>query len=162
MLRPDADGFNRYALLPILSAILYSFAMILTRTKCQNENPMVLSLVLNLTFIVMGAAASLGLQAMDLSAPEMAANSFMLGGWIGLGPIEWAALTILAAAILAGSIFTALAYQSASSLTVSTFDYSYLAFSIMWGIIFFAEVPDLLTVIGIIMIAMAGLIAVRK
>jgi drug/metabolite transporter (DMT)-like permease len=136
--------------------------MILTRTKCQNENPMVLSLLLNITFIVMGGVVSLGLQAADLSGQEMATNTFMLGDWINLGFREWIALIVLAAAILIGSIFTALAYQSASSSTVSTFDYSYLAFGIMWGLIFFTEVPDLLTVTGIVMIASAGLIAVRK
>jgi drug/metabolite transporter (DMT)-like permease len=162
MLRPDTDGFNRYALLPIMSAILYSLAMILTRTKCQNENPMVLSLVLNSTFIVMGGVASLGLQASNISAPEVAANTFLLGDWVGLGLKEWVALSTLAVAILIGSTFTAIAYQSAPSSTVSTFDYTYLAFSIMWGFIFFVEVPDLLTVLGIAMIAAAGLIAVRK
>ena len=162
MLRPDASGFNLYALLPIISAILYSLAMILTRTKCQNENPLVLSLALNATFIALGAAASVGLLAANLGVAETAANTFMLGGWISLGAREWLALAVLAVAILVGSTFTALAYQSAPSSTVSTFDYTYLAFSIMWGFIFFVEVPDLLTITGIAMIAMAGLIAVRK
>ncbi len=162
MLRPDADGFNRYALLPILSAILYSLAMILTRTKCATENPMVLSLVLNLTFIVLGGLASLGLLVLDTSPQDVAANTFLMGDWIGLGPKQWLALSILAAAILIGSTFTAIAYQSAPSSTVSTFDYTYLAFSIMWGVVFFAEMPDLLTVFGIAMIAAAGLMAVRK
>jgi LPXTG-motif cell wall-anchored protein len=32
----------------------------------------------------------------------------------------------------------------------------------MWGVVFFAEMPDLLTVFGIAMIAAAGLMAVRK
>jgi len=162
MLRPDADGFNAYALLPILSAILYALAMILTRTKCRGESPYILSAALNLMFIVIGLIASISLAVAGPGIDTVAANSFLLGGWIGLGGRELIALLALAAAILIGSIFVAIAYQSAPPSTVATFDYSYLVFSVMWGIIFFAEVPDILTVVGIAMIAAAGIIAVRR
>jgi drug/metabolite transporter (DMT)-like permease len=40
ILKPDASGFNVYALLPLASAILYALAMILTRTKCRGESPL--------------------------------------------------------------------------------------------------------------------------
>lgn len=162
MLRPDADGFNAYALLPVLSAILYALAMILTRTKCRGESPYVLSAALNLMFIVIGLIASVSLAVAGLDADTVAANRFLLAGWIGLGGREFIALVALAAAILIGSIFAAIAYQTAPSSTVATFDYSYLVFSVMWGIVFFAEVPDTLTIVGIAMIAAAGIFAVRR
>jgi uncharacterized membrane protein len=38
ILKPEADGFNGYALLPLVSAVLYALAMILTRAKCREEN----------------------------------------------------------------------------------------------------------------------------
>lgn len=162
MLRPSAEGFNAYALLPMLAAILYALAMILTRTKCQKESPFVLSAALNATFILFGAVVSVGLLIADPSAAQVSANTFLLGGWVGIGAREVIALAVLAAAILIGSICTAVAYQSAASSTVSTFDYSYLAFSVVWGLVFFAEIPDALTILGIAMIAMAGITAVRK
>jgi drug/metabolite transporter (DMT)-like permease len=162
MLRPSAEGFNAYALLPILAAILYALAMILTRTKCKRESPFVLSAALNATFIVFGAVVSTGLLIADPDAAQVSANTFLLGGWVGIGTREIMALAVLATAILIGSIFTAIAYQSAASSTVSTFDNSYLAFSVVWGLVFFAEIPDALTILGIAMIAMAGIIAVRK
>lgn len=131
MLRPDAGGFNTFALLPIVAAILYAFAMILTRTKCQNESPLILSVTLNLMFIVTGVAASIILAALNLDAVTVSKNPFLLSDWIVLGSTETIALIVLAMAILIGSIFAAVAYQSASSSTVSTFDYTYLAFSVM-------------------------------
>jgi drug/metabolite transporter (DMT)-like permease len=162
MLRPSAEGFNAYALLPIVAAILYALAMILTRTKCQKESPFVLSAALNATFILVGGTVSAGLLIANLDVAQISANAFLLGGWVSTGLREIMALAVLASAILIGSIFTAVAYQSASSSTVSTFDYSYLAFSVMWGLVFFAEIPDALTILGIAMIALAGMIAVRK
>ena len=56
ILKPQGVDFNLYALLPLNSAVLYAFAMILTRTKCRDESPLVLSLSLNVTFIVIGCA----------------------------------------------------------------------------------------------------------
>lgn len=162
MLRPDAEGFNTFALLPILAAVLYALAMILTRTKCQHESPLVLSAALNVMFIVIGGIASIGLAVADLSPATVSKNVFLLGHWTDPGARELVALAVLAAAILIGSIGAAIAYQSASSATVATFDYSYLPFSVMWGIVVFAEVPDTLTMIGIAMIATAGIISVRR
>ena len=54
ILKPQADDFNAYALLPIISAILYALAMIITRTKCRNENVLVLSIALNVSMSALG------------------------------------------------------------------------------------------------------------
>lgn len=162
ILRPDAGGISVYALLPVLAAILYALAMILTRTKCQQESPFILSAALNVMFVIVGLIVTVGLSFASLSPQTVSQNTFLLSGWISLGSSELIALVVLAAAILIGSIFAAIAYQSAASSTVASFDYSYLAFSVMWGVVFFAEFPDTLTIIGILMIASAGIIAVRS
>ena len=44
ILQPASKDFSWYALLPILSAILYALAMILTRTRCRAVHPLMLSL----------------------------------------------------------------------------------------------------------------------
>lgn len=79
-----------------------------------------------------------------------------------MNPAGWLAMLGLAVAALFGSVGGALAYQSGPSATVATFDYSYLAFITLWGVIFFAEIPDLWTAVGMALIAMAGIIAVRR
>lgn len=162
MLRPSAEGFNAYALMPILAAILYAIAMILTRTKCQSESPYVLSAALNVVFIVIGLVATTVLILIDLDPRIVATNSFLLSDWISLENKHVIALAVLAAAILIGSILAAFAYQSAPSSTIATFDYAYLPFSVMWGIVFFTEIPDVLSIVGIAMIAIAGILAVRS
>jgi len=162
MLRPDAHGFDAWALLPVAAAVCYTLAMILTRTRCRDEDPLILSMALNIAFIVVGGIASLVLLQMDLSPDRVAVNPFLFGGWTDLDGMSWAALAILGAAMLVGSVFAAIAYQTGASSTVSAFDYSYLAFSAVWGLLFFAETPDMLTVTGMAMIATAGIIAVRS
>lgn len=161
MLRPEVDGFNTLALLPILAAIFYAFAMIITRTKCRSEDVLVLSVALNVSFIIVGGFVSLFLAASNLNEASVLENAFLLGEWVDIGFRETIALVFLAVALLIGSIFAAVAYQSASPSTVAPFDYCYLVFSVMWGFVFFAELPDILTMTGIAMIAAAGIIAMR-
>ena len=162
MLRPQAGLFNAYALLPIGAAILYALAMILTRTKCRDENPFVLSLALNIAFCGVGAAAALVIQVWQPSASTIDVYPFLLGSWAPMGITEWLAIAVLATAILFGSVGAAIAYQAGPPSLVATFDFSYLAFAALWGLVFFAEVPDALTALGMAMIVAAGLLAIRR
>jgi drug/metabolite transporter (DMT)-like permease len=90
------------------------------------------------------------------------ANSFLLGDWTQMDVKGWLVMIVLAVVITLGSLFAAIAYQNGSSSVIASFDYSYLAFSTFWGLVFFAEAPDGLTILGMSMIAGAGLIAVRQ
>ena len=162
ILRPRADDFNGYALLPLTSAVLYAFAMILTRTKCKNENPLVLSFGLNVSMIGVGVIATLFVALWGPSSSDIEGYRFLLGRWISMGTHEWLAMGLLATAILIGSVGAAIASQAGPSSIVSTFDFSYLAFAALWGLLFFAEVPDTESVAGIVLIAIAGILAVRR
>jgi drug/metabolite transporter (DMT)-like permease len=160
--RPDADGFNAYVLLPLLAAILYAVAMILTRTKCLGEDPKILSLSLNITFIVIGIVASLLIVVLDPAESAKDTYPFLIGEWAVLDLSGWIIMSVLAVVIILGSLFAAIAYQNAPSSVVATFDYSYLAFAALWGLLVFSEVPDRFTTLGMGMIAVAGLIAIRE
>lgn len=162
ILRPQADDFNAYALLPIISAVLYALAMIITRTKCRTENALVLSLGLNVSFVSVGALAALLIGVWGSSNVDAARYPFLLGQWTAMGMNEWLAMGLLSTAIIVGSVGAAIAYQAGPSAIVATFDFSYVVFAAGWGLLFFAEVPDPITVIGIGLIVSAGMLAVRR
>lgn len=162
ILRPQAEDFNAYALLPLISAILYALAMILTRTKCKSENPLVLSLGLNVSFISVGATATLLIGLWSPSEVETQIYPFLLGRWISMGTNEWLAMSLLATAVIVGSVGAAIAYQAGPSSIVAAFDFSYVAFAAVWGLLFFAEVPEAVTIAGMVLIVGAGMLAVRR
>lgn len=162
ILKPDAGGFNGYALLPLVSAILYALAMILTRTKCRGENPLILSLGLNVSFIVVGLAATLVITALGRPANDAQGASFLFGEWSAMGATEWLSMALLAAAVIIGSVGAAIAYQVGPPATVAAFDFAYVGFAAAWGILFFAEVLDGVTIAGMVMIVVAGVLAVRR
>ena len=153
ILRPDASGFDLATLLPLLAALLYACAMVLTARKCRDDDPFALALALNVAFIVAGACLGL------FSGQE---GSFIFGPWqtLDLGLIG--VVAALAAVILVGSVGAAIAYQNGPPVTVAAFDYSYLVFSLGWGLIFFGELPTLLSLVGILIIVSAGFLSLPR
>ena len=158
ILRPKAGDFNEYAILPVFSAMLYAGAMILTRTKCRSQHPLILSLALNIAFVIVGAAAA-GLITL---LPEATREGFLLAPWTAMGWVEWRSMVLLACAILVGSVGTAIAYQKGPPAMVGAFDFAYVGFAVIWGIVFFSEVPDPISILGMALIVSAGLLSLRQ
>lgn len=158
ILRPKAGDFNLYALLPVLSAVLYALSMILTRTKCRAVNPLLLSVALNVTFIIIGTLATVSIMVFTTEPQE----GFLLAPWSDMAGAEWASMALLAAAILIGSVGAAIAYQNAAPAIVGTFDFSYVGFALLWGLVFFAEVPDLVSLVGMVLIVTAGIMSLKQ
>jgi len=153
IVRPDTSGFQAVSLLPVLAAALYASAMVLTSVKCREESPLMLALALNCAFIVAG----LGLGV--FSGHE---GSFLLGPWQTVDVQLAVIVAVLAALIRIGRIGAAIAYQTGPPATVAAFDYAYLAFSLLWGVLFFGEWPAGLSLLGIGLIAAAGLLALPR
>ncbi len=158
ILKPQTDDFNWYALLPLLSAILYALAMILTRSKCRIEHPLMLSLALNICFVCTGVLAT----AVIVTIPDESRQGFLLASWAELGFMQWLSMGLLAIVILVGSIGAAIAYQNGPSSVIGTFDFAYVGFAVLWGLILFDEIPDTLSVLGMALIVCAGVLSLRQ
>ncbi|WP_192363453.1 DMT family transporter [Mesorhizobium mediterraneum] len=158
ILRPKAEDFNAYAILPLVSAMLYAGAMILTRTRCRNQHPIVLSLALNIGFVIVGALAA----GFIMLLPDSVRQGFLLASWAAMGRAEWISMGLLAAAILIGSIGAAIAYQNGPPAMIGAFDFAYVGFAVVWGVVFFAEVPDLTSTLGMTLIVGAGILSLRQ
>ena len=158
ILRPKAGDFNWFALLPLLSAMLYALAMILTRTRCRTEHPIMLSLALNIAFIFVGTVVTI----LIVVFANESRQGFLLAPWAVMGNSQWLAMVLLAVAILIGSVGTAIAYQSGPSSMIGIFDFAYVGFAVLWGVVFFSDIPDGLSVLGMLMIVGAGVISLRQ
>lgn len=158
ILRPGLGDFNAFALLPLIAAMLYAGAMILTRTRCREASPLLLSLVLNIGFVVTGGIAAGGIALL----PAEARQGFLLAPWAGMGGAEWLSMALLAGALLIGSIGAAIAYQNGPPAVIGAFDFAYVAFAVLWGMVFFAELPDLTSALGMALIVGAGILSLRS
>ena len=71
-------------------------------------------------------------------------------------------MILLAMAILVGSIGAAVAYQNGPPAMIGAFDFAYVGFAVIWGLVFFAEVPDLTSMLGMALIVGAGILSLRQ
>ena len=55
-----------------------------------------------------------------------------------------------------------LVYQIAPPQIIRTFDYAYLVPAAIWGFVFFTEKPDALTLLGMALITVAGLLVAQR
>ena len=158
VLQPGTEDFSWFTVLPLTAALLYSLAMILTRSKCRDERPMALALSLHGGFLISGLIATVVLAVLGLTDDTKAVFPFLLDGWSPMGWTEWGLMALLAA--LSGLYMTGVAhaYQIAPPSTVATFDYGYLLSAALWGFVFFAERPNALTLTGMALITVAGLL----
>jgi len=158
IIKPGAEGVSWAIVLPLMAAAFYSVAMIITRSKCQDEAPHTLALVLHSLFLVTGVIGTVALLTIDLGADIKSASPFLLGGWTPMGEKEWGLMALLGALSAAYFLGVARAYQIAPPQIIGTFDYGYLVSAALWGYVFFSETPDAATTGGMILITLAGLL----
>lgn len=159
VVQPNGAGFNALSLIPIIAAILYAVAAVLTRAKCADEAPAALAVSLNVALVVCGGVASLWLVVFP--SEHAASYPFLFGQWSVLNMRTVGILVVMALLIVGVSIGLARAYQSPRPQVIATFDYAYLIFAAFWGYVFFREVPGLWTLSGMALIIGAGLLVLR-
>jgi drug/metabolite transporter (DMT)-like permease len=165
ILRPGAQSFEWVSVLPICAAFFYACMVLTTRKLCREEAPTTLACGTAVAFLLIGAA---GLIVMPAPEAAMAANSastlwpYLLTGWHELTTITLLAVVACSALNLAANICLARAYQTAESSWLAPYDYSYLVFAAFWGFMIWGTVPELLTVVGMVIIAAAGIFVATR
>ncbi|MCF6305089.1 MAG: DMT family transporter [Rhodobacteraceae bacterium] len=158
ILQPGTDGFLWFTLLPVLGASFLAIAMILTRSKCQQESPLILSFSLLAVFLITGLIGIVVLTILPLSSQFQSASAFVFTGWGQMGLWEWGLMAFVG--LMAVGIFSGIAraYQIAPPAIIAVFDYVYLLSATLWGFVFFAEKPGAVTLVGMGLIFFAGLL----
>ena len=158
VLRPGADTFSPAALLPVLAAMFYAVAAIVTRARCLGERPLSLALGLNVGLLVAGVLAPLIMSLAPPSAADATAHPFLFGPWAPMGIREWALMAALALLMVCFGTGVAMAYQVAPAAVIGAFDYTYVAFAVLWSYLVFGDQPDALAVAGMALIAIGGVL----
>lgn len=161
IVKPNNIGFSVYILLPLIAAFLFAVAMIITRTKCRNEHPYVLALNMNILFFLTGLIVTMFIHFTG-GIDEATVSSFFGGPWKIMALKEWIAIAVLAGIMLFVSVGGCIAYQVGRPSVVATFSFSYVPFAAIWGILLLGETPTLTTLLGIVLIMVAGILTVWR
>lgn len=138
IIRPGADDFDWTMLLPLGLVTCNAWFQTLTSRLARTEDPVTMHFY---TGWVGALIASLALPFVWVS----------LESWT-----LWAALLLMGVMATVGHFMLILAYQRAPAATLTPYLYAQIAFAMLGGWVVFSHVPDGLSLIGIVMIAVCG------
>lgn len=161
IVKPGAEGFQLAALLPVLGALGYAISMVVARPMGRTETAAAMAFWGNNCFLICALALSAvygsGAYA-DTANPSMA---FLTRGWID-PPLRDLALMSSCGIIAAiGLTLLTYAYRIAPSAAVAPFEYTFMFWGLLWGWLFWGDLPDSYGWLGIAIIIGAGLYVIR-
>lgn len=139
IVRPGPEGFNSWALLPLLSVVFVTIRELSTRFIAPATNSAVVTLV---TQVVVTVACGL------LSASEV---------WQPMTAMEFGLIAVAGLSCIFGVQFSIDAMRHGDISLVAQFRYSTIPLAIGLGWIIWGDVPDLLTLIGIAVVVGSGI-----
>jgi drug/metabolite transporter (DMT)-like permease len=138
VMRPGSGVFTPAALLPLAAAACYSGYALLTRRVGSDEDVWTSLFYTGLVgTILLSLAVPFQWQSPDLDDASLMAVIALVG--------------------TVGQLALIRAFSRGEAAMLAPFSYTGLAFAALWGLLFFAEVPDVWTICGSLLIAGAGL-----
>ena len=157
ILNPDFSNFDYMSLTPILCAFCYSLSMIIIKITSEKDNVYTQTFTFYIGAIIISTIFYFIISDGKYDTVDHPASQFIFREWFT--DLENSILLMIATGFTASLAFvlTFSAYRVASPAVVSPFEYSILIWSSLSGWFFFNEIPDLKTLVGMILIVCGGI-----
>lgn len=157
ILRPGADAFQNAAILPVIAAFAYACMQIMTRRLGITERASTMAFYIQLTFVVSSSLIGLGLGDGRYSGTGDASLDFLTREWISPETGDVIIMVLVGFMSATGGYFISQAYRMSEATFVAPFEYFAMPFTVLWSFLVFAELPDAVSWLGIVLIIGAGL-----
>jgi drug/metabolite transporter (DMT)-like permease len=156
IIRPGAGVIEPASLLPIVSALAYSISALLARRLGTTDGGAAMALTVTAIYFVAGAITALALAGMPPSEDAHRSVRFLLNPWIWPSFLDTCLLSLCGVIAAAGFFFLSQGYRLAEVNRAAPFEYAALPWSILWGYLFFGNLPDAAMLLGAAVIMSAG------
>lgn len=162
MVRPGGVLFDWATLLPVFCAFAYGLSSVMARLLGSRNTAAAMAFWSNNAFlscsVVLALIYSDGTHA-GATHPSLA---FMARGWVWPGAFD--AMLMISCGVIAAVGLTLLtqAYRIGQNSLVAPFEFTFAFWGLLWGWMFWGQLPDQLGWIGIAVIMAAGLYVVRS
>lgn len=156
-LRPEAGDLSLLSVVPVLAGAFYGLGNLVTRRWLGAEGTLTL---LAWFFGMMLLWGGLGCILIALWPQPVApgAAGWATRGWVAPEGVFLAMILVQAVGSIIGVGLSIRAYQLADATMVAVFENTLLVFATIWAIILWGEVPDAVTLAGLALIALAGVL----
>ena len=165
MVGPTGGGFDPAMLLAVAAACVYAGMIMMTRRYAKSASGSTMSFYAMLTFVCASGLSGLLIGDGRFSAGSEgthASLAFLLRAWIW--PDGFDLLLLAACGLIAGVGFYCLsqAYRIGPASVVSPFEYSSLPWAVLWGFLFWSDLPGPATVVGVALVVGSGLYIIHR
>ena len=161
ILQPGRGLFEPAALLSLVSAATYAYAMILARKYGGDVPATVMSFYQNAVYLIGAVLIAAVLILLDLDPPGHPSLDFLVRQWSVPKPIDLALMGLCGVIAAFGATLLAQGYRLGQAYVVTPFEYTGMIWATTFGFLFFGEIPRWTTVAGMALIAVAGVFALR-
>lgn len=161
MVRPGGALFDWAALLPIFCGFAYAASMILARTMGTRDGAAAMAFWGNIAFLICAAALSLTFGWGGAGADLHPSLAFLTRGWVSPDLPDLAMMASCGVIAAIGLTLLTQAYRIAQSSVVAPFEFTFAFWGILWGWMFWGDLPDGLGWLGIAVIVAAGVYVLR-
>jgi len=160
--KPGTDAFQIASFLPFVAAFAYACIHILTRKMGGTESAATMAFYIQIMFIVVSIAIGLAIGDGRYDTQSDPSLQFLLRAWSWPRTDDYLFFLLIGFSIAFAGYFVSQAYRLAEAAFVAPFEYLAMPLAILWGYVFFAEVPSSTTILGAVLIVGAGLLTLWR
>lgn len=161
IVQPGVGLIEPAAILPIVSALAYSVSALLARRLGTTEGGAAMALTATAIYVIAGALTALAVAGIHVSPEAHNSVRFLLNPWIWPSLLDFGLLAVCGVIAAAGFFFLSQGYRLAEANRAAPFEYAALPWSILWGYLFFGNLPDTAMLAGAAVIIGAGIYTLR-
>ena len=157
ILNPNFDDFDYFSLTPILCAFCYSLSMIIIKKTSEKDNVYQQMFQFYIGATIISIIFYFFIGDGRYNTIDNPAAQFIFREWFS--NLEFSLIYMITLGFTAAAAFLLIfsAYRIASPAVISPFEYSILIWSTLSGWIFFNEIPNINTAIGMFLIVVGGI-----
>jgi drug/metabolite transporter (DMT)-like permease len=157
MLRPSSKMIDPAAFLALLAAFLYAIVAIITRRLGKTENGVSLAFYPTVMYIIFSTILSISLKNIAITKKSHHILAFLFREWRLPSQGDLFLLIIIGLTAAAGFYFLSQAYRLGQPSTIAPFEYISVPLSVVWGYVFWKDILEPQSVIGMVLIVGSGL-----
>ena len=157
IVNPGSTTFNLGSIFVLLSVLFYALAMMITRRLQTTDSSATMAYYSSLVYLVISfmlVPLAIGVGETPDAHPSIA---FLFRAWTMPTLLDLLIMAGLGLVWAGGMYFIARAYSVAEASVVAPFEYATLPINMMWGFLFWHEVPTLLTLVGAFLTLFSGM-----
>jgi len=162
IVRPGTASFNLGSVFVLVSVLFYALNVMLTRKLQATDSSATMAYFSSHAYL----AASLVLSPLAVLAGEMPEShpsiAFLFRAWSMPTLLDLVVMAALALIWAGGMYFMARAYSAAPASVIAPFEYTSLPINVMWGFLFWNEVPTWMTWVGASLALLSGLYILNR